>query len=284
MKRLARASYGYPTLKSGMHVATPVGTAIAVWVVVMKIVCAAVVLGWSVFAHTARAQTAQNTAQQSPTASFDAIPTAPASVNPIPQPAGPVRAPSAQPAPLQRACTPTQPTAAPFVQPWTERWYGWQVLIADASSFGLVTLGVAGTNQSYGQSNTARSLVLVGSGGYFLAAPIIHLSHHRVGAAVGSLAMRVVLPVFAGAVGASAQTCPRPGAEDWGNCGLEGAVEGVIVGAILASVVDATLNSVGPQTLGRDDEHETKHAPSLGLSPALSADGKRGELRLFGTF
>lgn len=246
--------------------------------------CAAAVLGWLVFAHAAGAQAAQNTAQQPPTASFDEIPPAPASVNPIPQAAEPVRAPRAQPERLQRATAPTQPTAAPGVQPWTERWYGWQVLIADASSFGFFVLAVDAANQSYGQSSTADALMVVGGGGYFLAAPIIHLGHHRVGAAVASLAMRVVLPIVAGEVGLGAQRCPTPGTEDYGNCGLQGAAEGVVVGALVASVVDATLNSVGPQTVDRGDEHDTKHAPQFGLSPALSADGKRGELRLFGTF
>ncbi|MEO8900182.1 MAG: hypothetical protein ABI488_01190 [Polyangiaceae bacterium] len=138
------------------------------------------------------------------------------------------------------------------------------MLVADASSFGLVALGVDGANQSYGQSNTASALVVVGSGGYVLGPPIIHLAHHRVGAAVASLGMRVVLPVVAGAVGMRAQTCPTPGAEDRGNCGLSGAGDGVVVGAIVASVVDPTLNSVGPQTGVRDDVHETKRARAAG--------------------
>jgi hypothetical protein len=165
-------------------------------------------------------------------------------------------------------------------QPWTKRWYGWQVLAADTASFTTFMLGAMNADQTGGNT----PLMVVGGGGYFLAAPIIHLAHHRPGAAAGSVGMRVLLPLVAAEIGAGRQTCPPPGGGDYGNCGLLGAVIGAGVGALAASLLDTTLNSVAPRVEEQERERTRKPGLQFGLSPALSADGKRGELRLYGTF
>jgi len=64
-----------------------------------------------------------------------------------------------------------------------KHWYGWQTLLVDLGS--VLTIPLGG----------------VGLAGYALGAPIVHLAHGQVGRGVGSLGLRLALPLVGGAVG-----------------------------------------------------------------------------------
>lgn len=74
--------------------------------------------------------------------------------------------------------------------------------------------------------------------------------------------------------GADATGC---GPDSVGFCG-SGAVVGGLIGRVLASALDAGLFAY------ENRRTELDATSRFGLAPAISADGKRGELRAFGTF
>ena len=131
------------------------------------------------------------------------------------------------------------------------QWYGWQPLVADTAALGLATQG--GVN-----------LILPAVGSYVVAAPVIHLVHGRVGAALGSLAVRIAMPVMFG------QWLDRDcrGQE---QCGPE-AVGGLVLGMAVAVMIDATALSweskpVKPRsTAVMPTAAVTKEGLSLGLA------------------
>ena len=69
-----------------------------------------------------------------------------------------------------------------------ETWYGWQTLTTDGVALtGLLGAGLFGNGAGYG-------IAALSLGGYVLLAPIVHAVHTNWGAAVGSLALRL-LPI-----------------------------------------------------------------------------------------
>src|SRR4051812_39722594 len=61
------------------------------------------------------------------------------------------------------------------------RWYGWQVMLADAASVGLIYAGAKGDN---------GTLVALGVAGALTLPPLIHLAHGSQGDALKSFAVR----------------------------------------------------------------------------------------------
>jgi len=168
----------------------------------------------------------------------------------------------------------------------TERhWYGWQTLASDGASLGLMLAGIVTAAEHAGlyddetpvMANVAATL---GLAGYAAGAPVMHLVHERPGAAAASLGLRLALPLLGGALGAQSQTCPPPSTsgDDYGNCGLGGLVLGLSAGVLAAVIIDATALSF------ERVEAEPPAGPRLSFAPVISNDGKRGELRVFGTF
>jgi hypothetical protein len=121
------------------------------------------------------------------------------------------------------------------------------------------------------------TLSLLSAAVYLAGAPTVHLLHHRSLRALGSFGLRIALPVVGGMVGAATATCPPP-TGDYGNCGTGEFVLGAGVGLVLAIALDAGVLAW--------DEPKRKEWPSAqwGLGPTISSDGKRGEVRVFGTF
>lgn len=159
-------------------------------------------------------------------------------------------------------------------------WYGWQTLLNDAAATGLfigaLELG-HGDLYDTGGSLGANALATLGIAGYVGGAPVIHLVHGRPGYAGGSALLRIGLPLIGGVVGNGAATCPPPEG-DYGNCGLPELLVGFVGGLVAASVIDSALFA------WERPKAEPPVGPQLSLLPVLSSDGKRGELRLFGTF
>jgi hypothetical protein len=135
----------------------------------------------------------------------------------------------AEPADTKRALLAPRVSSAPEpVDATAIRWYGYQTLIADASTVALLA---SAENLNNG------SLAYAGLASYLLASPIIHGLHHQPSTAAGSFLLRLGLPVLLGAVGMglAGSDCHTD------DCGLNeaaGAAIGIVAGAMGASVID----------------------------------------------
>ncbi len=174
----------------------------------------------------------------------------------------------------------------------TTQWYGWQGLIPDAMSAGLIAAS--------GASDSDGGKVVLGVAGlssFAFGAPIIHAAHGRWGIAALDLGVR------AGSVGAGAAigfgvgtaTAPKcypvfyagtgyPGGGGGSGCGgtpaggLLGALVGAGIGAVLASAFDATLLSRErvPAADTPPRSPALAWAPSVAISPAGGTAGVVG--------
>jgi len=106
-----------------------------------------------------------------------------------------------------------------------QRWYGWQLLVADGSATGLVLMAAAMTDGD----------LPVGLGLLFYASPIVHALHGNPGRAAASLGLRALLPFAGGLIGMEASNCGLLG----GEC--KGLSTGVAVGFATAALIDAGL-------------------------------------------
>jgi hypothetical protein len=123
--------------------------------------------------------------------------------------------------------TPAQPS--PPEPPETpQRWYGGWILAADGLAL-VSTAAISSADDSLGPKLWAAAWLLDG--------PVVHVAHARPGAAVGSLALRVGLPIAGGALGYLVETGGRPDRSEWFD-GLGGALIGGLVGIVAAETVD----------------------------------------------
>jgi hypothetical protein len=165
-----------------------------------------------------------------------------------------------------------------FDPPWTEEpmversWYGWQTLLSDAVSVGLMVSAANGHADERGS---------VGAFGYALGGPIIHLAHGHAGKAGGSLGLRLGAPVVGVLIGFGIDDCERTNGhreDEW--CGFEGAIGGFIVGIALAVLVDAAVIA------NEDVEAGVPHRAETGvrLRPDIRVANNRAQLSLAGSF
>ncbi len=165
-----------------------------------------------------------------------------------------------------RADEPTAPSASSFARgprPADREWYGWQVLLVDgASVVGTPLVAVAASS-----AGATSAAVLVGLGGYFFGGPMVHAVHGRPGVALGSLALRVGLPVVGGIAGAMFDKC--------GNtrelCLPAHAALGIVAGALGAIALDAGLlayeKEAGEEARARDARRSRR---TIQLTPAIA--------------
>jgi hypothetical protein len=125
------------------------------------------------------------------------------------------------PAEAQQSSTPPRTT-----------WYGWQTLASDGAALTLIVGG--GVLAS--QVEQGGYVVAMGGLVYLVGAPVVHFTHERAGAGLGSLGMRAGLPLLGAAIGASAEDCSGEFL-----CGLAGAFIGFFVGSSAAIAIDASL-------------------------------------------
>ena len=131
----------------------------------------------------------------------------------------------------------------------TPVWYGWQILLVDVPAFAVTALSIRTSG------TLSATLGIIGIGGYLAGGPIVHALHKREGGVVaGSVALRVVLPLIGGFVGAAAgysRDC-RSGTNSGdgqsldGLCGLTSLVDAVLgvgIGALTASILDVAAVS-----------------------------------------
>jgi len=150
-----------------------------------------------------------------------------------------------------------------------KRWYGDAIIGTDAVALGLGVLGV--TLLKGGNADAAGASLFIGGGlTYFAASPIVHGMHGRSGAALGSVGLRLAVPIvgtYLGAALAGAQHC---GDESCQSRGITGGVVGFGFGMLAASIVDISLLAYEPKP--------NSTATQIALVPSI--DPKRGSAGL----
>lgn len=150
--------------------------------------------------------------------------------------------------------------------PPPSEWYGWQVLVADASSLSLGIVGGLG----------GRSLPAAGLGAvtYVGVSPIIHGVHGNAGAALGSLGLRVAMPtggLFLGAaIGNGSSRSDQLGGV------IVGAFTGAAAGMVLATVIDTTLLARADKAPEPVPAGKVVWRPNLGVSQRGAEVGVSG--------
>jgi hypothetical protein len=166
--------------------------------------------------------------------------------------------------------------------PLRRTWYGWQTLAVDGVAFSLIAGGLADSPKpgtSCASNDTActrpdsKTLIEAGAAIFVLGPPLVHLAHKNPYGVLG-LGLRVALPV-AGGLLAPPTRCPED-AYGMEHC-ESGVVEGVLVGALVATLIDAVLISWTP---GPPDTAPNTTALRLGPMPGRGRSG----LSLAGAF
>lgn len=207
---------------------------------------------------------------------------------PTPKPSAPpvVVAP---PAPAAPATTPKPAADAPAPKaalPQYEKvWYGYQTLIADAVTFGLLVGGIA--------SRTSE-LTTVGYLGFLLATPTVHMVHGNVGPGFGSIGLRLLVPLIGLGVGALTglivgSSQGSTAFDRFGN-GANGVVTGAVVGGLIGAGACVAIDAGGlAYTKERVDDGAVslarrRPAPWFTLAPSFDVRGDRASFGVAGRF
>jgi hypothetical protein len=214
----------------------------------------------SVLAITCLASSAS--AQVESTPEFTPAPPPPPAPAPEPEPEA---APAPARAPVAKAARETE-------------WYGWQTLTADGLSVATIIAG-AGLKSS--------EVALLGVGGYFVAAPIVHVVQGRVGVAFGSFGLRVAAPMVGGAIGyMAAGPCSASESGKLFGCLFHGWAEaavGGLIGATSAVALDAAL--LAHKTREATPPPQESGTPKLtSIAPSFDPRTRTTTLGASGTF
>lgn len=176
----------------------------------------------------------------------------------------PVVAPVVVPPPGPKQSTPTAapppppPVVAdkPAAPQYEKVWYGYQTLIVDAVSFGLVVGGLA---------SSTPDITTVGYLTFLLGAPVVHFVHGNVGPGFGSLAIRVLLPPLAMGIGAITglivgSSSGSGDLEKFGN-GANGAISGLVLGGLIGVAGCIAIDAAGFAYTKEKVEPNTTYAP-----------------------
>jgi len=147
----------------------------------------------------------------------------------------------------------------PKVRPTTKSFYGWEILATGEVGAVLAAAGVLLPDDPLG-SAPATAAFVVGMPLYALGGPAIHWSHGDFSKGMVSFGGNVALPFLGGFVG-SAVRCHETNAPD--DCGSRGFLTGVVVGAMIAPVIDALV--LGWENIPVEDAL-TPLAPQLAAS------------------
>ena len=160
-----------------------------------------------------------------------------------------------------------QPPSSPV--PTASSWYGWQTLTTDGASALLMVMALSSSNGSSSETATAVAWLSVGT--FVVGGPIVHFAHGNAGKGLGSLALRVGLPLVVGGLGAMAERTQCGGGD---FCGVGGAFLGGLAGVVGTIAIDSTL-------LGY--ERVPAHADSVPVL-AVAADGQGALVTARGQF
>ena len=166
--------------------------------------------------------------------------------------------------------------------PPKEEWYGWQTLLVDGVSLGTIPLELA-PSASFARTPSASYLFLGSLSSYAFGAPLVHVAHGHWGRGVADLGLRVGA-VAAGSLAGAALGTPSGLSSceaTFAGCfaaGSNGLAVGAMIGAVLASLVDASL-------LARDTKPgETTPTRSLTWAPSAAMTRGGGTAGLAGSF
>jgi hypothetical protein len=123
------------------------------------------------------------------------------------------------------------------------RSYGKYVLAVDAASVGLLIAGGLSEGSDGEDSSVSGALFTAGALGVMFGGPIVHLSRGHGVRALGSLGLRYAGIMGGALVAVKLSNCAN---SDELFCELEAAGPGILIGFVVASVIDGTLNSNEP--------------------------------------
>jgi hypothetical protein len=134
-------------------------------------------------------------------------------------------------------------------------WYGWQVLLVDAASVGLVAWGI---------ERERTDLIVGGSLGFVAVPPAIHLLHGQPLREVrDSLGVRVGAPLTMGYV--ALRVAESACADGDTRCGAAWGLSGLAMGALMAIAVDGLAREPGV-TVAPMAIRDARGAPAWGLT------------------
>lgn len=169
------------------------------------------------------------------------------------------------------------PAPAP-VDTRPQRWYGWQILTADVAIVGLVIAATSGDGEPEPAANILGLL-------YPTASPFIHLAHDQSGKALGSLGLRLALPLLGGLIGFAAHECDLLGP---GPC--RAADVGAVAGVLAATAIDSAWlawepvpEPTAPERTRRPRARRARAEPALRLRPVVGIAAQRAWFGLAGS-
>jgi hypothetical protein len=110
-------------------------------------------------------------------------------------------------------------------------WYGYQILLADGLAYAALASAIT--------NHDGTALGIAGVGIYMVASPVIHGIHHETTNLLGSIAMRLFIPLAGFAIGEGSGGCSD--SEDRGFCKVMHGFAGMGLGMIVATVVDTAM-------------------------------------------
>ena len=150
-------------------------------------------------------------------------------------------------------------------------WYGWQTLVADAGVIALWSAAYAVDDAKYGSSSKqgyevgTNLLVASGVAVYFLGGPAIHWAHGHGRKGLGSLGLRVGLPLGGLIAGALLGTVACGSSDnEIVPCPVAIGALGFMGGAVAAPIVDAAVVAREPVTPPTGSQLQAAFVPSGG--------------------
>lgn len=164
----------------------------------------------------------------------------------------------------------------------TAEWYGWQTLLVDGVSLATIPFELA-PSTSFARTPSASYLLIGSLSTYAFGGPLVHMAHGHWGRGAFDLGLRVGA-VAAGSLAGAALGRPGTPSSCEGNLagclasGSNGLAVGATIGAVLASLVDASL-------LARDTTPgETAPARTLTWGPSAALTRGGGTAGFVGSF
>jgi hypothetical protein len=157
-----------------------------------------------------------------------------------------------------------QPVAADVPEPSQVERYGWQIGLLDTAALVMVLVGA---------ESDEGGVAVLGAGTYVLSGPTVHLMRGHKGRALGSLALRVALPVVGAEIASAGYSCNAAVEDDCGGESMARILVGGMAGILVAGAIDWFVLS-----------KEKRKAGSLGIQPTISPTNGGGQVGLMGVF
>ena len=173
--------------------------------------------------------------------------------------------------------SPTVPLPPPPPPEPVRVWYGWQGLVVDAVSVGVVIGGVYASSVA---------LVTAGSSTYAFGAPIVHWAHGNVGRGFVSLGGRVGAPLGGFIVGAvcGAMFGPHQSGHVPGGGSSDDVRSAAAAGAITAGITASLLDAAFLAYTRRSRTANEAEASAFTVGPKVDLHPGRGTVGVGGTF